>query len=190
MDFKHKYLKYKAKYLSLKNIIGGQDQDCDFSDASKYTEIGRGQDGIVYKDNTNTYAYKVINIVKPKDIGAWGKKLKLGGSGMTEANFNISVSKYMEASRLGLGPTFYNNYLCPDKNIGVIVTQYIKGITIKKAIDIGRFNLENPDDKKRLDDLIHNLRSNGIIPAENLADTHCENFMLEDRTNRIYGIDF
>ena len=180
--YKNKYLKYKQKYINLKNLLnGGDDKYDEICDFTKYKQIGAGAEGTIYKINDK--AYKVIPIRRPQLMGAWG--IKLNGGGMLIEEFNRSCENYKKASDLNLGPKFYGCYTCENK--GVIVMDYIDGITLDKLKEQNQSNYNTFTKIK--EKYIQKLRENNIIPEGILEDAHDANFILSNE-GRLYAIDF
>lgn len=187
MDYKQKYLKYKAKYLKLKG--GNPPEETDFTNELKFRFIARGQQGTVYNLIDTNYAYKVFRGITQNNLGMWAKPLIIGGDnyygGIKLDVFNKIAERYKKASDLGLGPHFYKCYTYKLGHItdGVIVMEYINGETIRNLRREGRIT---PEIERRYNDLCNELYKNDLIDS----DSHEDNFMVDNDTGRVYGIDF
>jgi serine/threonine protein kinase len=189
MDYYQKYLKYKNKYLILRRRLYGGDlteeQIIKCFDDERFKEVGRGIEGIVYKDtkkgpDENFLAYKVIP--KRSDIkkGVWGKTTNIA-----QETFLKSVKNYESASTNGLGPKFYGWYSTDKHNI--IVMEFIEGQTLEKISEKDKdlyFQL-----KKRQADMIQTLKILKIIPPDITDDTHNGNFIYRQSDNKLFAID-
>ena len=103
------------------------------------------------------------------------------------SDFHKKCENYNKASVLGLGPEVIECYTCADR-YAIIKMQRINGETIHKLKESRKYNRKYDDEFNKIKNALY---ENGIISTNIIDDdAHDDNFMIDNSSGKIYGIDF
>ncbi len=142
-------------------------------DYKKLKYISSGEYGTVYRLDEN----RCIKIV---DVTQTLTNLKY-------INFMKEIEISKVAGNIGVGPKIYDAYVCVNDEdsscYGIIYMEYLHGTTLSKYLDHHSYNKEEL--KKKLDEKIIQLHSNGILHS----DLHSDNvFVILDQNEQFVDI--